>query len=165
MLVKFVLRLTVASVLTLGLASASQAQTGKGELEKVTSFKVQSAGFGSAAASCGIEKEAATETFSMPLRNAGAKIVDSSSGYWLSLRVTTLVLEQERCITYVETAIFQTTRYFNTATLSERVGNVQHWVDGGLFTSGKEAHARTVLRGFDDLGKRVAALWAQDQNQ
>ena len=160
---KFVLRLGSVLVLTVGLASAGLAQTGKGELQKVTSFKVQSAGFGKAATACGLEKQAAIDAFVAPIEEAGASIVDSSSGYWLSVRVATMFLDQELCITYVETAIFQTTRYFNTATLSERVGKVQHWVDGGLFTSGPEGHPRTVLRGFRDLGRRAAEVWVQDQ--
>jgi hypothetical protein len=161
---KFVLRLCFVFAMIVGLAPAGLAQTGKGELQKVTAFKVQSAGFGKAAAACGLEKQAAIDAFAAPLREAGAGIVESSSGYWISVRVSTMFLDQELCITYVETAIFQTTRYFNTATLSERVGKIQHWVDGGLFTSGPEGHPRTVLRGFRDLGRRAADTWAQDQN-
>ena len=142
----------------------ARAQTGKNELEKVTAFKLKTAGFGPASAVCGLDATSAVEAFSAPLREAGVMILDSSSGYWISLRVTSLTLDSETCITYAETAVFQTTRYFNTATRSERVGTVRHWIDGGYFASSKETHAGVVLRGFHDLGSNLAQRWGDDQS-
>ena len=146
------------------LCGVAAAQSPHGEFKNVKAFKVQTAGFSVAAASCGLVKEDVVAAFSEPLNAAGLPVVAKSSGYWLSLRVTTLIKEETTCITYVETAAYQTTRYFNTATREERVGKVLHWVDGGLFAAPHSSHPRVVLQGFRDLGEKLAAKWKSDQS-
>jgi len=138
-------------------------QTGVGEMKDVTAMMLQASGFGEAAGACGIDRGGAIEAFTGPLRTAGLEIVERSSGYWLSVRVTTIVWHDDTCVSNIEAGVFQTTRYTNTATLSERVGKVQHWIDGGLFVSSRAAHTAIVEGGFHDLGRRAADRWRQDQ--
>jgi hypothetical protein len=138
-------------------------QTGAGEMKDADAMKLRASGFGEAAKTCGLERAAAIDALTGPLRLAGLEIVEQASGYWLSVRVTTIPWHDDTCVSYVETGVFQTTRYTNTATLSERVGNVQHWIDGGLFVSARSGHAGVVEQGFRDLGQRLADRWRQDQ--
>ena len=152
--------LVLASLLP---SAESLAQSARGELKDVKAFKVKTAGFGEAATACGLDPAAAVTAFTSKLEGAGAKVVETSSGYWLLVRVTTVIRDDETCITYVETAVLQTTRYYNTATRSERVGNVEHWFDGGIVVSTRSSHSKVVLRGFRDLGAKLSQKWQSDQ--
>jgi hypothetical protein len=138
-------------------------QTGAGEMKDVAAMKLQASGFGEAAGACGLDRGVAIDAVTGPLRVAGVDFVPQASGYWLSVRVTTIAWHDDTCVSYIETGVFQTTRYTNTATLSERVGKVQHWIDGGLFVSSKSGHGAVVEQGFRDLGQRAADRWQQDQ--
>jgi hypothetical protein len=158
------LRILIVLLFAVSLApSAALAQSARGELKDVAGFKVRTAGFGQASAFCGLSQAGAIDAFSTGLENSGVGLLEQASSYWVSLRVTTLVLDEATCITYVETAVFQTARYINTATRGERVGKVQHWIDGGLFASVPSVHQRSVLRSFRDLGARLGLKWQKDQ--
>ena len=163
----FINRIQAMSVFVAGLVSlaggAAEAQSSRAEFQGVGIFKIKTAGFGQAAEDCGLTPEAASEAFAEALRNTGAQVLDRSTTYWLSLRVTTLIKDGELCVTYVETAANQTTRYWNTATLTERVGTVQHWVDGGLYASTSKQHKVVVNGGFRQLGEKLATRWRRDQ--
>ncbi len=159
----FAMLVAVLVILCMAPMGRALGQTGAGEMKDVAAMKLKASGFGEAAKACGLDRAMAIDAFIGPLRVAGLEIVPQASGYWLLLRVTTIPWHDDTCVSYVETGVFQTTRYTNTATLSERVGNVQHWVDGGLFVSARSGHAGAVEQGFRALGQRVADRWRQDQ--
>ena len=163
----FYFRVPALAILLVGLMAltggSAQAQSGRAEFQGVGIFKIKTAGFGQAAEDCGLTPQAASDAFASALKSAGAQVLDRTTAYWLSLRVTTLIKDGELCVTYVETAANQTARYWNSATLTERVGNVQHWINGGLYASTPKQHRLVVNGGFRELGEKLAVRWRRDQ--
>ena len=152
----------LAAVLFEAGAGGAAAQTTRGELKGVTGVKFRILNLSENSQRCGLGAEALQEAFTRPLIDAGLKVV-ASSGYWAYIRVTTVIHAGDICVTYADATLLQNTRYFNSATLSERAGRVDHWREGALRVSDAAIHAGNVERAFRQFGNNLAELWRKDQ--
>ncbi len=153
--------LLVAVLLGAG-AGGVTAQTTRGELKGVSGVKFRIVNLSENSQLCGLGPEALQEAFTRPLIDAGLEIV-GSSGYWAYIRVTTAIHAGDLCVTYADATLLQNTRYFNSATLSERAGRVEHWSEGALRVSDSSIHGKNVERAFRQFGLNLAELWRKDQ--
>lgn len=155
--------LALMALATLALSSGAWAQGSKGELKNIRSFKFFVTGFSEYNKQCGLTPEVLRQAFTAPMTEAGLKVVQSSTAYWITLRVTSVPQGERNCVSYVDAATNQTTRYFNNATLAERVGTVQHWSGGRIIVSDIVEHAEVASEAFRALGRNLVATWRRDQ--
>lgn len=142
--------------------NAAMAQTTRGELKDVSAIKFRIVNLSQNSRRCGLDPAALQEAFTRSLVNSGLKIVESS-GYWAYIRVTTAIQGDDLCVTYADATLLQNTRYFNSATLAERAGRVEHWRDGALRVTDAPSHPDSVESVFRQFGQKLAELWRRDQ--
>lgn len=163
LLIRSLLVLVMPLVMVLADSQPAAAQVARGELKNVRGFKFFMTDLSAKSQACGLDQAALQRAFTEPLNEAGLKITTTSTAYWITIRVTTLSYGERSCVSYVDANASQTTRYFNTATLSERVGKVQHWSDGKLLSSNEKEHPVIANNAFHAMGKSLVAAWRRDQ--
>lgn len=159
---KFLGHLSIALALILAGASGAAAQSPGGPLKGTSLFKFFATDLNQDGIACGLDKGAFQSAFMSWPRDKGLQITDSS-GYWISVRATTVRMDNDLCVTNVDASVMVNSSYFNPATASERVGRIQLWTNASLQISSRSVHASAVTDAFRELGRALAEDWQRDQ--
>ena len=159
-----------AALLASALVSAAAAQTETqpqprvigGPLAGINVVQMSVAPLSEAAKGCGLDANLILDSFKEPLAQKGI-IVQEAAHIWIQLKATSLRYDNDICISYIDAAAVQNTRYFDRKTEAERSGRVLLWSDGGLFVTGVSNHGVTTNIGWRDLARNFMRKWEMDQ--
>ena len=157
-----VFAILLVGALAMAVAGDAVAESSRHELKNVKSYRFHVVNLNEASQRCGLSEAAMQEAFTEQMGQSGLEIV-ATSGYWIYLRATTAVQGDRLCITYVDATVVQNTRYYNSATLSERSGQVEHWRDGSLMASDMDEHDSRIRNVLRQMGGRLVDFWQRTQ--
>ncbi len=159
---RFFGHLSIALVLMFAAVAGAAAQTPGGPLKGTKLFKFFATELNQDSIACGLDQAAFQSAFMSSPRDKGLQVTDSS-GYWISVRATTVRMDNDLCVTNVDASVMLNSSYFNPATASERVGRIQLWSNASLQVSSRSVHASAVNDAFRQLGRAFAEDWQRDQ--
>jgi hypothetical protein len=154
--------LVVALALGLALSPGAGAQSVGGPLKGTQGFKFFVTDLNSDSLRCGLDKSTFQEAFMTWPKGKGLSVT-TSSGYWISVRATTVEMDDDLCVTNLDASVMVNSSYFNPATASDRVGRIQLWTQGTLQISSRGQHAKNVDEALRALGSGLAEAWQRDQ--
>ncbi|WP_422366041.1 hypothetical protein [Pelagibius sp.] len=163
-------RLMTAALILTVFAATAQAQSDTpapagpsgGPLAGVSVLQLVVAPLSADSATCGLEAGLVEESFQQPLKleNIG---LQKSAHVRIIVKATSVVYQDNVCISNIEAVAVQNTRYFDRKTETERAGQVLLWSESGLFVTDQRDHVVLTNIGFRDLARSFIRKWKIDQ--
>ncbi len=133
-----------------------------GPLAGVEVMQLSVAPLSAASGRCGLQADLIRDSFQQPLVTDGITI-QKAAHVRVILKASSVLYQETTCISNVEAAVVQTTRYLDRRTQTERAGQVLLWSQSRLFVSGQPDHVVVTNIGVRELARGFLQKWRRDQ--
>lgn len=113
-------------------------------------------------ARCGLQADLMRDSFQEPLATDGIAI-QKAAHVRVIMKASSVLYQETICISNIEAAVVQTTRYLDRRTQTERAGQVLLWSQSRLFVSGQPDHVVVTNIGVRELARDFLRKWRIDQ--